>query len=286
MVALMAYRGIDIGNRPILAAKIDAQPELVWLRIADLVIDEDYQRPLTRPSWAQIEKIAAAFTWSHFSPVLVAPVGDRFAIIDGQHRTHAAKMVGLTDVPCMIINLDETGQARAFAAVNGVVTGVSALHVLRAAIRAGEPWALAADVAVKNAGAKLMTMNKPSSEKKPGEVYCVGWIGDQVRAGRANIVTLALGAVNRSGQRDDLFVWSYPFLRAFVGALIKLPRAQRRDLAGFLDAYPPSKLDHAVYLLKRADSTPADVRGRPHSGLFADALQTHLERWVEAGGGA
>lgn len=282
----MTYRSIDIGDRPVLATKVEARPELVWLRIADLIIDEDYQRPLKAGSWTQIEKIAKAFTWSHFSPVLVAPVGERFAVIDGQHRTHAAKLVGLAEVPCMVLHLDETGQARAFAAVNGVVTTVTAFNVLRAALRAGEPWALAADAAVSKAGAKLMTSNRSANEKKPGEVYCPSFIADQVQLGRANVVTLALTAINGSSQRGDVFLWSYPFLRAFIGALVQAPRAQKRNLSAFIDAYPPAKLHHAVYLLKRADTTPADVRARSHAGLFGDALQEHLNRWVAAGGGA
>lgn len=281
----MTYRVIEIGDRPVVPRTLEARPQLQWLRIADLVIDEDYQRPLKPGSWRQIEKIAAAFTWSHFSPVLVAPVGEKFAIIDGQHRTHAAKLVGLTEVPCMVVDLDESGQARAFAAVNGVVTAVNVGHVFKAAFRAGEPWALAAKAAVEQSGARLVPYTPSATMKKPGEVYCVAFVRDQINLGRANLLTLALAAIARCASRGDIFVWQYPFLSAFVGALQKVPRAQRRDLVAFLDSHPPAKLDQGIYLLRRSDDADPDMRAKPHAALFADALRAQLERWVESGGG-
>lgn len=281
----MTYRTIDIEDREVVPAKVEARPELVWLRIADLVIDEDYQRPLKKGNWTQIEKIAAAFTWSHFSPVLVAPVGERFAIIDGQHRTHAAKLVGLTEVPCMVMELDEVGQARAFAAVNGVVTAVTPGHVFKAAFRAGEPWALAAKAAVERAEARLVPYTPTAANKKPGEVYCIAFVRDQVNLGRAHLLTTALSAINRSTSRADLFVWQYPFLSAFVGALQKVPRAQKRDLAAFLDRHPPVQLDKGIYLLRRSADADPDMRAKSHAALFADALRAQIERWVEDGGG-
>lgn len=281
----MTYRMIDIEGREVVPAKVEARPELVWLQISDLVIDEDYQRPLKRANWAQIEKIAAAFTWSHFSPVLVAPVGERFAIIDGQHRTHAAKLVGLTEVPCMVMDLDEAGQARAFAAVNGVVTAVTAGHVFKAAFRAGEPWALAAKAAVEAAGVRLVPYNPSAALKRPGEVYCVAFIRDQINLGRAHLVTSALSAINRCASRGELFVWQYPFLTAFMRALQQVPRAQRRDLVAFLDRHPPQALDKSIWLLRRSDGADPELRAKSHSALFADALRAQIERWVEDGGG-
>jgi hypothetical protein len=281
----MTYRTIDIGDREVRPRGIEARPELQWLRIADLVIDEDYQRPLKAASWRQIEKIAAAFTWSHFSPVLVAPVGERFAIIDGQHRTHAAKLVGLSEVPCMVIDLDESAQARAFAAVNGVVTAVNPGHVYKAALQAGEPWALAAKAAVENAGARLVPYTPSGGDKRPGEVYCVAYIRHQVELGRANLLTLSLSAINRCSSRGDLFVWQYPFLRALMTVLQKVPRAQKCDLVGFLDAHPPARLDHGVHLLRLSADADPDLRTKSHAAIFAEALQAQMERWVATGGG-
>jgi hypothetical protein len=74
------------------AAFGDRNPAMLqWLALDRLVIDDAYQRPLLPGTWKSIEKIAANFQWSRFSPVLVAPIaGGLFAVIDGQHRVHAA----------------------------------------------------------------------------------------------------------------------------------------------------------------------------------------------------
>lgn len=78
-------------------------PQLLWLRIEDLVVDSRYQRPLNTGNWAAIRRIAKDFRWSRFSPVLVAPVeGGRYAVIDGQHRAHAAALCGIESIPAMV----------------------------------------------------------------------------------------------------------------------------------------------------------------------------------------
>src|SRR5690606_21829714 len=142
--------------------------------IADLVVDDRYQRDLKTGNWAAIRRIAQQFRWSRFSPVLVAPVeGGRFAVIDGQHRTHAAAMCGHETVPCQVVQMDHAEQAASFAAVNGLVTKVSAGQVYKAALAAGTEWAVACHKAVTGAGCRLMTHNASGDAKKAGEVYAL-----------------------------------------------------------------------------------------------------------------
>ena len=100
-------------------------PMLQWIDIELLVVDESYQRELRADNMKAIRRIAERFDWSKFSTVHVAPIeGGRFAIIDGQHRTHAAAACGFSQVPCQVTPMDRTRQAAAFAAINGLaVTG-------------------------------------------------------------------------------------------------------------------------------------------------------------------
>ena len=133
-----AYRKIEFArvDRPADVAPGSA-PQLAWLDIASLVVDESYQRDLKPQGWRAIRTIAAHFRWSMFSPVFVAPVeGGLYAIIDGQHRTHAAAICGFSQVPCQIVQMTRTEQAAAFAAVNGTVTQVSAGQIFKAALAA------------------------------------------------------------------------------------------------------------------------------------------------------
>src|SRR5437868_11859154 len=80
---------------------IGPAPDLRWLPIDRLVIDDSYQRPIAFAGRRNINAIANAFDWRRFSPVIVAPVeGGSYAIVDGQHRTTAAAAIGITSVPC------------------------------------------------------------------------------------------------------------------------------------------------------------------------------------------
>lgn len=173
-----------------------AVPQLMWVKIEDLVVDDRFQRPLNKGNWAAIGRIAAAFSWGKFAPVVAAPIeGGRYSLIDGQHRTHAAHLCGFGSVPAMIVTLTPEAQAASFAAINGNVTQISTFHVYKAALAAGEHWAEACRDAVAAAGCELMTYNRSTSEKKPGQVYTIALVKRYVTAGRAGVVTRGLAAI-------------------------------------------------------------------------------------------
>src|SRR6185503_19283784 len=97
-------------------------PMLQWLNIDQLVVDPSYQRPIIGKGRRNVDRIARAFSWSCFAPVVVSPVeGGKFAIIDGQHRTTAAALVGFDSVPCQIVIAALEQQAAAFKAINGTI---------------------------------------------------------------------------------------------------------------------------------------------------------------------
>jgi ParB-like nuclease domain len=74
---------------------------------------------------------------SCFAPVVVSPVaGGKFAIIDGQHRTTAATLVGFDSVPCQIVIAAKEEQAAAFKAINGTTTPISIMALHAAALMA------------------------------------------------------------------------------------------------------------------------------------------------------
>src|ERR1700691_6134591 len=49
-----------------------AAPMLRWLKITDLVVDPDYQRPIIGKGRQNVDRIARAFSWSCFAPVVVS----------------------------------------------------------------------------------------------------------------------------------------------------------------------------------------------------------------------
>lgn len=253
------FRPIDIAGQPPIAPIDQAAPVLDWLPIDRLVIDDRYQRPVTRAGWQTIRRIAEDFRWSRFSPVLVAPVqGGRWAIIDGQHRTHAAAICGMESVPCMSVHMDTGEQALAFAGVNGNVTRITVHHVYKAALAAGEPWAEKAHLAVSAAGCTLMTYNKTTAEKQCGEVFCIGLVRQLVTAGHGAAITAVLSALTTidAGRRAPLY--SDYILRPLMTAVAANPLFLKVNLAHLLAAHDP------FAVLNRArrnagDSLPAPV---------------------------
>jgi hypothetical protein len=231
-----------------------AAPILQWLKISQLVVDDSYQRELQRGNWTAIRKIAARFKWSRFSPVFVAPVeGGLFAIIDGQHRTHAAAMCGFAEVPCQIVQMDAREQAASFAAVNGLVTRVTPLNIFKAAAAAGEPWAVAAIKACADAGCRLMSRNVSAAEKKPGEIFCVQLVRKLVDAGHAKAVTLALSGLRRSDFGSDAEAYTNEILKPIFAAVVDRPwlLGAAVDLKTFFDTFDIySAIDRAEDFVK------------------------------------
>lgn len=232
------------------AGQPGAAPVLQWIAITDLVVDDAYQRDLKKDNWTRIRKIADRFQWSRFSPVFVAPVeGGRFAIIDGQHRTHAAAICGIESVPCQIVHMTREEQAASFAAVNGMVTKVTGFQILKAAIVAGEKWALRAAKICSDAGCTLMTSNGSGDTKQAGEIYPIALIRKHAAAEQGAIVTTVLRALRGSKFGATAEAYTNDVLKPFFMAAIDRPASLEPefDLVGFIDGFDfPGAIDRAV----------------------------------------
>lgn len=176
-----------------------AAPMLQWVKIADLVVDTTYQREINNRR--NVRRIASEFDWSKFAPVVVAPVeGGRFAIIDGQHRSTAAALIGIEQVPCMVVVADRPRQAAAFKAINGNVTAVKPAHLFYAAVEAGDPEAVELARVLGIAGVKVLKGGAPGYDQKPGETHAVRTLQKALdRYGSDTLIT-ALQCVTQSGE--------------------------------------------------------------------------------------
>ena len=173
--------------KPARAPDVGPAPLLQWIPINQLVVDAAYQRPILGAGRQNVNRIAAHFDWTKFAPVIVAPIeGGLFAVVDGQHRTTAALLVGISSVPCQVIQADPSRQASAFRAINGSTTRVSALALHAAAIVAGDTDAVALDRVCREAGVEILRYPVSSDRIRPGqtlalEVLNKGWrtLGDR-----------------------------------------------------------------------------------------------------------
>ena len=166
-------------------------PMLQWVKIADLVVDDRYQRPIYGAGRTNVRRIAEAFCWSKFAPIVVSPVeGGRFAIVDGQHRTTAATLRGIDSVPALVIIADTTEQAAAFKAINGATTRMHALSLHRAAVAAGDAEAVEICAVTEAAGVVILPSPRVLDRLQPGETLAIGAIRECVRSyGRDTVIT-------------------------------------------------------------------------------------------------
>jgi len=212
---MIAVRSIDITDYAAIVTpqSFGRPPRLDWISIADLVIDPEYQREITLRGRKNVRSIAIAFDWSMFAPVVVSPVGaSKFAIVDGQHRTTAAKLCGIERVPCMIIEVDRGGQARAFRAINGNITRMHTLHLHHAMVAAGDETALKVAEVCRRAGITILRNPTEHALLKQGETCVVITIKKAIsrfgdKAVIAGLKAIAAGEFNE-GLLQQAIIWA------------------------------------------------------------------------------
>lgn len=272
----MTYRRIDVAGEARRAGPSGTAPDLEWVPVSALVINEAYQRPIEGRGWRTIRRIAENFDWGRFSPLLVSRIeGGAFAVIDGQHRSHAAAICGIEAVPALVVDLTEQEQAAAFSWVNGTVTQLTQHQIYRAALAALEPWALQCEAAVKRAGCRLMTANASAKDKQGGEVYCIKLIRDIVERGAGVYLVAGLGGLRQSASRDEPYFYGYIVLRAIVSLAESQGVTRPEVIASFLDAHELWDVDSRVHRLRQRE----EFRHRPFAGLFADSLRVLFRQW-------
>lgn len=172
---------------------------LQWIKIADLVVDPSYQRPILGRGRTNVLRIARDFRWTFFAPVVVSPVqGGKFAIIDGQHRTTAAALCGYDSVPCQVVIAAQGEQAAAFKAINGVTTPITPMALYGAALTARESWALEITEICESADVTLLRYPIPTDRQVPGQTMAVGALRACLKRYDRDILTLALRCVSQS----------------------------------------------------------------------------------------
>jgi ParB-like nuclease domain len=205
MTNLLPISGADFRDKlnGLILSNIDStdKPKLFWIGIASLRVDHRYQRKIVgRTSEKNVIKIAAEFDWSKFAPVVVAEVEEGlFAIIDGQHRTTAAALRGIRDVPCLIHNADLAAQANAFAAINGTVTAMSTMQLHAARVAAGDAAAIQLRDVCAEAGVEIMRYPVPAYDMKAGQTLAASTLARQLARYGSKTLVAALSCITRTG---------------------------------------------------------------------------------------
>lgn len=267
-------RIVDIGQEKRVTPAEQRVPDMAWIGIEHLVIDDDYQRPLLPGNWRMIRKIAENFSWGKFTPVIVAPVGGgKYAIIDGQNRSHAAKICGFTKVPAMIVELPQAEQASAFSWINGNTTRITGFHIYKAALAAREDWAVRSDKAVAAARCRLMTFNSSTANKKSGEIYALALVRQLVEKGRDDGVTAALGALRAYDSQDRrVALYSAIILRPWMAAVCHSKAFADLDLLDALKRYDPFRVISNVEKMRKEGHFKGRAKAELERSAFVSIL--------------
>jgi hypothetical protein len=192
---------------PALAFAPGPAPILQWIKTDRLVVDTEYQREIGRRGATNVIQIAEYFDWSKFAPVIVAPVeGGRFAIVDGQHRTTAAMLRAIEEVPCQVVQADRAKQAAAYAAVNGNITKTTAQQLYHARLAASDPDALEISKICSSADVEILRRNVAQSDMKAGQTTAIGALVRCARLyGRETLIT-ALQCITQTSDGNAGFL--------------------------------------------------------------------------------
>jgi hypothetical protein len=240
----VTFRAIDIGGFTPATLRDQVAPTLVWAPLAEMVIDARYQRALTPAGRRAIQRIADTWDWAKFQPVLVAATPDGLlAVVDGQHRVHAACVAGLAALPAMVVPMTPAQQAAAFVSVNTERIRLSGTDVFKARLAGGDALACAAAALVAEAGCRLMTYQPSAAQRRPGDVFTHALILRMVAQGEGAAVLAGLRAVRESvvgsgrGLSADagLRVYDSLVLHPWLGALASNQRFLRLPLAAIFD---------------------------------------------------
>lgn len=226
----MTYRIIDASAYAGASAPADlgAVPMLQWVPIADLRVDPTYQREIGGPGSKNVWRIATAFDWIKFSPVIVAPVeGGLFAIIDGQHRVTAAAAIGIEKVPCQVVIADRKRQAEAFVSVNGATTKMTPMQMFAARVQAGEAAAIEVRDAATAVGVKILRNPKAETEMRRGETMAVGALERVASQYGAPLLTLTLRCILESTNGERPAILRAPIISAVAVCLYDHPEFRR-----------------------------------------------------------
>lgn len=248
------------------SAPLGTPPSIEWVPTDRLMIDDTYQR--TTENYASqrlIKSIAANFDWRLCAPLIVSRRADgNFAVIDGQHRTLAAKLRhDIPHLPCCLFNYDgPEDEAKMFIAANRSRKPMNRLDDFHAALAAADDEALQILQLVTDAGLQV-ARNTSSTSWKPGEIAFTASIASTLRKHGQAIVSQALSHLAEAFP-DQKVVQAGSIYLGIVNVLVRPPKDFDND-----------RLFRAL-LKYDADGWGSFVQGLKGGNTRADAIKEAL----------
>lgn len=192
--------GGDVKRGPVRGRK----GETLMLPIESLRVDATFQRAISAGSARNIERICREFDWAKFLPVIVVRDEDPgmstdeavYSVVDGQHRTTAAATLGVTEVPCYVLECSREDAAAAFAAINGNVTAVSPVDIWFAELIANTPEAVTLNKVLEAADVRV---TRKKDGHLPGETRAINVLKRARKIYGDAVLTTSLQCITQTG---------------------------------------------------------------------------------------
>jgi hypothetical protein len=244
---------------------IPPPPKVAWLSLDQLVIDETYQRAISRRGRLMIKRLVEGWNWNCFKALSVAPVtgadGQRlYEVIDGQHSAIAAATHGgIESLPCLVLDaVTKADRAEAFVGINQQRIQLTSYALFRANAAAGEREAAAVERALALGGCTLVESFAAATSWPVGTVACIALLLRLVRRRGATVLGRLLAICVAAGITEVPAA-----VLAALSDFQDLPKPPTdEDLALALRRVPaPALLDRANLMRREglAPSLPAAV---------------------------
>lgn len=153
-------------------------PQAIVVRPNQIVVNEEYQRSLSKASLKQIQKMAHQFDWGKYKAINLAPTDTDgiYEAVDGQHTAIAAKTNGRVPfLPCLLsksFTLKE--KVEDFIGINTQRISLTPMAIFNAKVAAQDPDAIAVQCAMDRAGVTLLPVMPSHAAYNVGETLAVG----------------------------------------------------------------------------------------------------------------
>lgn len=140
-----------------------------------LVVDESYQRELSRQSITMIRKMIANWDWRKFKPPIVAETPDGDEVIDGQHTAiAAASNPHVKEILVLVIEApDMAGRAASFVGHNRERVNLTSMQMHFAAVAAGDEDAMTVQQVCDRAGISILRYPPSGGRFRLGDTLAV-----------------------------------------------------------------------------------------------------------------
>lgn len=170
-------------------------PEILYLEPRQLVVNEEYQRGVSRAGIRQIRQMAERWDWSAFKAPSVARTDDPdlYEVVDGQHTAIAAATNGtIPYLPCLVMSAETLAEkASGFLGINRDRIALTKAAIYNALVAAQDETAITVFCALSDSGCRMLDVPPNAGRWEVGDTLAVGTLLDiGKRRGGPRLTTL------------------------------------------------------------------------------------------------